>query len=560
MQATSTCSTKHIAVPPFYFVAFAHASMEKPQMDEATLLLVDSASAICVQDVGLVSQDKALSRRLALPQFRARLYTLSFDGSTSTDLLRRVLAGIGYVDTATVQQTLHADHIHVLTLPEFPLRTQAFISHAPAYLTDGRPYTMINGLKHEIPVVGVGMSYQMIIHNAKRQNLPYVVVCEDDVHLAADFGHKYDAIMRYLVSNLDAWDIFVGVMENIDASAQLDNVVRLALCDGGELVLLYMNTFTSMVFNVYNASMYDSVLSWNASVRTLGNTIDAYLSKQKLRIVTALPFIASHNGELTSTIWKNRSNQLSLRNISSTLSKMTGLLSNMMQATDGAKSVAEHCTAARSVASVVIYILVPDEALLAEVKDMYSSYRWARPVFMRYQDATFENAFWKQLLEMHEEWKDCEMVGTMSWRACKKIDMESVDRYIDGRIYKLENKRYHHFYDTDVPVLKHRSIRTHPHFATIWKDVLAELKLSDTTSSHCNYFMTAPELMLKFLHWHIDVCAPVVMKHPLIMTDAHYPLKNLSTEHLQKLCGVPHYPHAPFIMERLNKCFFVTYA
>jgi hypothetical protein len=62
--------------------------------------------------------------------------------------------------------------------------------------------------------------------------------------------------------------------------------------------------------------------------------------------------------------------------------------------------------------------------------------------------------------------------------------------------------------------------------------------------------------MKQFIDWYLNTALPIVKTHPLIMTNAYYYRGTLSTEELQKLCGVPFYPLLPFILERLNPCYF----
>jgi hypothetical protein len=89
--------------------------------------------------------------------------------------------------------------------------------------------------------------------------------------------------------------------------------------------------------------------------------------------------------------------------------------------------------------NVIIYVLCYNEKTLEIAKDIYKDYYWARPCIIENQDITLENAFWKQLLAMSDEWELCEMVGTISWKAYKKINIQKkVDEIIKSRdLWKL---------------------------------------------------------------------------------------------------------------------------
>ncbi len=177
---------------------------------------------------------------------------------------------------------------------------------------------------------------------------------------------------------------------------------------------------------------------------------------------------------------------------------------------------------------------------------------------MKYQDVTFENAFWKQLKEMHDEWKDCAMVGTMSCSAHRKIRLSQVDR--DIRLNK--HKTYFHFIDTNTPLSQEKDYhtRTRVPLKRILSDVMSFLKLKPATAAYCNYFMCKPDLMLQFIDWFHWKLRPAVLSHPMSMHNANYTTGRLRRDELMRLCGRPYYPLVPFIIERLNKCFFHTLA
>jgi hypothetical protein len=213
-------------------------------------------------------------------------------------------------------------------------------------------------------------------------------------------------------------------------------------------------------------------------------------------------------------------------------------------------------TTADTAARTIIYVLCASEKLRLQHRHVWERYPWARLVVMKYQDVTFENAFWKQLQEIHDEWKDCGMVGTIACTAYKKIDICQVDREI-AWVTRL-GLEYHHFRDTKVPI--ERTPCTHPNFKKIYSDIRTKLGLgSSTTCAYCNYFMCKPEHMCRFIDWYHEHLRPAVVSHPLSMTDALYKNPTLGQQQLLRLCGTPYYPHVPFVIERMNKCFFDTF-
>lgn len=200
-------------------------------------------------------------------------------------------------------------------------------------------------------------------------------------------------------------------------------------------------------------------------------------------------------------------------------------------------------------ASVRLYILCHTDERYKEAQTLYGKYTWAYPIRMKYNDASFENAFWKQLLELHDEWKDFDMVGTLSFKAYQKISLDTVDKIIKHRGWGFS--KYYHFYDTHEPM----SLTVHPNLGPITMDILKQFQFRLPTGNYCNYWMCTPTLMLRFIHWFENEMKPYIFTHSLAMTDAKY-RGSLSREELIRNTGVPYYPHIPFVLERTNKCFF----
>jgi hypothetical protein len=206
--------------------------------------------------------------------------------------------------------------------------------------------------------------------------------------------------------------------------------------------------------------------------------------------------------------------------------------------------------------NILIYILSCRQEDYEFSLRTYSKYPWAKPILMKYQDYSFENAFWKELGEIEEEWINKDMVGTLAYSAIKKIDINKVNDIIMNQTY-LPNTFYH-FMDTNIPIPNDRTM-LHPQFMNIWNDVLKQLNLKTTTEANCNYWMCTPTRMKEFLTWYETKCKPVLLAHPNIFNDAKHKSTNTKNDkELVRLWGKPYYPHYPFIMERLVKSYFLT--
>jgi chromosome segregation ATPase len=198
---------------------------------------------------------------------------------------------------------------------------------------------------------------------------------------------------------------------------------------------------------------------------------------------------------------------------------------------------------------IKIYILCHNEQCFNEAPRIYGKYSWAVPILMTYQDITFENAFWKQLYEIRGDWYNCKMVGTLSFRASKKINLSIIDNII--RDPSKWTSGYYHFLSKDIPV----NNKQHPNLVTILSDVTRSLRLDMPNENCCNYWMCSPDKMLRFLIWFEEDAFPLVMSHQLSMTNSTY-IGTLKRDDLLKLGPYPFYTHAPFVFERLFISYF----
>mgnify|MGYP003924155357 FL=1 len=211
--------------------------------------------------------------------------------------------------------------------------------------------------------------------------------------------------------------------------------------------------------------------------------------------------------------------------------------------------------------STKIFILCPSVERLKSIQHMYEPYPWAVPIVIEKQGIELENNFWEQLIGIRSIWENCEMVGTMSNSCYKKINLQEVNNIIINRHYRPN--RYHHFMDSNVPI-PNNNTQKHPYFNQIWNDMLKQLNLKTTTENNANYWMCHPILMKKFIIWYTQIMHPTIMEHPYILSDAQYQDEwgnhdQDQNSPMMKIWGKPYFPHFPFVVERLNKCFFETY-
>ena len=187
----------------------------------------------------------------------------------------------------------------------------------------------------------------------------------------------------------------------------------------------------------------------------------------------------------------------------------------------------------------IIYVLCHSEEVFTKAKENYSEYKNLKPILMKYQDDTYENAFWKQLMEIESEWNSLDYVGTISAKANKKINIDKIDQEI--KLSFKNNEDFVHFYKTKIPFFHN----AHPYLSKILISVKNELKLNTTRFVWaCNYWACRVPKMANFINWNLNVLTPCAQKHPKINFDAKYD-KN------------KYYSHLCFVIERLNPCYFL---
>lgn len=181
-----------------------------------------------------------------------------------------------------------------LSLPEFVRRSQSFDR-------DNRfGFVRFTGLRHCLGWVGCAMSYKLMIMLARQQGLSSVTICEDDVEFPQRFDSRWAAIQEHLRAAPDDWDVFSGLMADVHADLEI-----LGAYERNGMQFVMTDRLISMVFNVYNASTYDAIASWDERNRdSATNTIDRYLERSRsIKVVTTLPFLVGHKEELHSTLW-----------------------------------------------------------------------------------------------------------------------------------------------------------------------------------------------------------------------------------------------------------------
>lgn len=181
-----------------------------------------------------------------------------------------------------------------LSLPETIARRRLFEGERP------KDCIIFDGLRRIPGWIGCGLSYSALARWALRRNIKRLTVMEDDVLLPPDFDKTMDVIHRYLDVQEGRWDIFAGMIAVLHPNVNVLNVETYE-----NIKFITIDKMTSMVCNIYSEQALRLLAEWNPDEQDVDrNTIDRYLERQSnLRVVTTLPYLVKHRGDMQSTLW-----------------------------------------------------------------------------------------------------------------------------------------------------------------------------------------------------------------------------------------------------------------
>lgn len=181
-----------------------------------------------------------------------------------------------------------------LSLPESVDRRNEFIK-------DNRfDVWIFDGLRHHIGWIGCGLSYKFMLKLAEHLNFAQVSICEDDVLFFEDFEKRYYSIKQDLILNDSDWDIFSGLIADLSRYSTLGK----SNIPSSSETYYTIDKVVSMVFNIYNYSIYEKIYSWNPNNKDTSNTIDRYLERHtSIKGIITDRFLVGHKEQLISTLW-----------------------------------------------------------------------------------------------------------------------------------------------------------------------------------------------------------------------------------------------------------------
>lgn len=219
------------------------------------------------------------------------------DVNSTAFLLLRAMHGIGVLSfdefTAATQHVDLPGQYVVLGLPEQAERAAS----ARAHLLDGAG--VFPGLRHVDGWRGCAQSYKYLASKAISKGLPQLLIYEDDAVFAPDIGARLSGALAYLDSLAGDWDVFSGLLSDLDSEATISAVVRFQ-----DQEFIHLNSVIGMVFGIYNHTALNLLSKFEYAGNDMAkHTIDRFIEAQNLRCVTTLPPLANHSHALESTLW-----------------------------------------------------------------------------------------------------------------------------------------------------------------------------------------------------------------------------------------------------------------
>ncbi len=159
---------------------------------------------------------------------------------------------------------------------------------------------LFDGIRHSSSWIGCGCSFSALSRYALANDIAKMTVIEDDVDLPKNFNVTFHEVNEYLNARNSDWDIFSGLMADVHPDTKI-----LAVEHVGDRTYVTIDKMMSCVFNIYNKRALEVLSQWNPlDTDVATNTIDKYLERcEGLRVVLALPFLAGHKENVTSTLW-----------------------------------------------------------------------------------------------------------------------------------------------------------------------------------------------------------------------------------------------------------------
>ena len=160
-----------------------------------------------------------------------------------------------------------------------------------------------SAIKDSVGWKGCGNSHMALIQMAKDNNLPSILIMEDDCNPSKEFNEYWPKIKKWLDSNKNKWDIFIGgntyygSVFTSSKDKQLNTIEP--VCTIKPDIKLYSTKLLCLHFYYLNSSAYDRFLEWKNDIDKNG-AVDVWPNTIKMKIISCIPFIASQNEDYSN--------------------------------------------------------------------------------------------------------------------------------------------------------------------------------------------------------------------------------------------------------------------
>jgi hypothetical protein len=163
------------------------------------------------------------------------------------------------------------------------------------------PLYRIPAIKDSVGWKGCGYSHMSVIKMAKQNNLPSILILEDDCK-PTEFFENWFPIQEWLENHREQWDIFTGGNSYYGFHSNEKNDIQ-SVCKLKDEIRLYFTKLLALHFYYVNSNCYDTMLEWEEYSRTHQNEwipIDFWPDRKELTIISCSPFLATQDVDFSS--------------------------------------------------------------------------------------------------------------------------------------------------------------------------------------------------------------------------------------------------------------------
>lgn len=196
--------------------------------------------------------------------------------------------------------------------------------------------------------------------------------------------------------------------------------------------------------------------------------------------------------------------------------------------------------------NVLIYVLCFDDGSEEIAREDFGTFAWAKIYRLKKQTELFEGILYKdELMEMYDEWKDLDYVGTISYSYFRKYPKNKVyllnkllnlERNFHGLVQPLANPMYHNEKMREYMVLLMERVNLKPSKSWFF----------------CNYWCCKPSIMKDYITWFNTIWLPNLYSIEQLWDDPQYKYKAYSLKSKKPL----RYTYHPFLTERIVSPYF----